>query len=140
MCDGSLQAKEELNNNNIGKTNGMMICCNLKNGKSFDGYSDSYRLYDESYDSKVNSYIFLNNYKYYDSKNNKFKDDVSNKYEQSGKKININDIDSIDAILYSNPRWGGRILNKFEFYHTDKSMKLVDVTIPSFLKSNNNMQ
>ena len=24
LCDGSLQAKEELNNNNIGKTNGMM--------------------------------------------------------------------------------------------------------------------
>lgn len=140
MLDESLQAKEILNNNNIGKTNGMMIRCKLKNGQSFDGYSDPYRFYDNSYDGKVKNYIFLTKYKYYDSKNKNFKDDVSNKYEQSGTKINIKDIDSIDAILYSNPRWGGRILNKFEFYHTDKSMKLVDVTIPSFLKSNNNMQ
>ncbi len=37
------------------------------------------------------------------------------KYNKTYKKIIIKNITSIDAILYSNPRWGGRLTNKFEF-------------------------
>ncbi len=37
------------------------------------------------------------------------------KYNKTYKKIIIKDINNKDAILYSSPRWGGRLTNKFEF-------------------------
>ena len=57
------------------------------------------------------------------------------KYKNIFKKIKTNDIDNIQSILYSNPRWVGKLTNKFQFL--DKSIKYLDIEIPEFLISNN---
>ena len=36
-----------------------------------------------------------------------------NKYNQTFKKVNIDEIIKVESILYSNPRWGGKLTNKF---------------------------
>ncbi len=40
------------------------------------------------------------------------------KYNKTYKKIIIKNINSIDTILYSNPKWGGRLTNLIDNYKT----------------------
>lgn len=81
----------------------------LKNGTSIEGYADPYRCNDGTYDDKIRDYIILWTF------NNL--DEVTHKYNiedgQNIVKVDITDIQYVYSILYSNPRWGGILTNRF---------------------------
>lgn len=111
-----LDHEEVLDENSLANTNGMLIKCYMNNGTTEVGYSDSYRThYEDEYDGKVHDYIYLWTWDNIDEDKHKLIGNDIEKYSKTYKKIIIKDINDIDAILYSNPRWGGRLTNKFEF-------------------------
>ena len=48
-----------------------------------------------------------------DEENHKLIGDEKNKYNQIFKKVNIDEIIKVESILYSNPRWRGKLTNEF---------------------------
>lgn len=116
MNNGKLEKEEELNEENLKHTNGMILKCLLFDNTEEIGYADPYRTHDNEYDGEVHDYINLWIWENLDEECHQLIGDEINKYNQIFKKIEINKIKKIDAILYSNPRWGGQLTNKFMFY------------------------
>ncbi len=54
-----------------------------------------------------------------DEENGKLVGKDNEKYNQTFRKIAIDEIERVEAIIYSNPRWGGKLTNKFEFYKNE---------------------
>lgn len=136
--DGTLDHDTVLSEDTIVNTNGMLIKCKMKDNTEKVGYSDPYRFHDDNTTMDIKDYIYLITWKNLDEDKHELIGDDNTKYDQLFEKVNIKDIDSIEAILYSNPRWGGRLTNKFEFHPRNKSVELSDVTIPDFLKKSKN--
>lgn len=130
--DGELDSTIELNNENLKGINGMLVKCYLKNGEIEVGYGDPFKVEEASSDLEISDYIYLWTWKNLDETTNSLIGDDESKYEHSFQKIYIADIKDIDAILHSNPRWGGKLTNKFEF--SKKHSNTVDLDIPDFLK------
>lgn len=109
--DGNLDSIEGLTNENLKKIMGMLCKVLLKNGDMQEGYIDPLRTKGDSgeFDGTVHDYIYLWTFNNLDEENQKY--DIKDGYNIT--KINITDIEDIYAILYSNPRWGGRLTNKF---------------------------
>jgi len=109
--DGSLESVYELTNDNLGSTMGMLSRVILKDGKVLEGYSDPLRLEGkyEEYDGLVHDYIYLWTLKNLDEETHthNVQDGISIE------KVNISDIEEMHSILYSHPRWGGKLTNKF---------------------------
>lgn len=133
---GILQSEEELLEKNLVHIHGMISKCTLKNGDILTGFAECYRL-NYNFDNKVHNYIYLWNWDNIDEEKHELIGDNDNKYNQTFTKVNIDDIVLIESILYSNPRWGGRLTNKFEFYKSNESnnKKIDEVKIPPFLKN-----
>lgn len=137
--DGSLEREELLNDYSLAGTNGMLLKCHMNDGTTEVGYSDPYRTHSqEEYDGEVHDYIYLWTWDNLDEETHQLIGDNDTKFNQTFKKITIKKINSIDAILYSNPRWGGKLTNKFEFHHQEKPVELTEVVIPAFLKKYDN--
>lgn len=114
--NGELVNMEELTNTNLGNINGMLLKCLMKNGNVEIGYADSFKSHKmEEYDGNVSEYIYLWTWDNVDEEEHKLIGNDKSKFNQSFRKLYINDINSIKAILHSNSRWGGRITNKFHF-------------------------
>ena len=78
------------------------------------GYADPFRSNDkEGFDLKIHDYIYLWTFDNLDEVTNKLIGDDKNRYNQTYKKVIINDILLVESIMYSNPRWGGKLTNKF---------------------------
>lgn len=138
--NGDLENEIPLTNENIAKTNGMLLKCYLGAKEEKIGYGDPYRTHDkDSYDGEVHDYINLWTWDNLDEERHQLVGDVNSKYNQTFIKVNIESLLSIDAILYSNPRWGGKLTNKFEFHRTEENQN-DEIYIPPFLKkdSDNN--
>ena len=113
---GEIKNREQLINNNIAKCNGMKIRCWLKDNSQKVGFADVFRVHDENnYDGTIKGYINLWTYDNLDEDKNQLIGNNSSKYNQTYMKINIEDIEKIEAFLHSNPRWGTRLTNKFQF-------------------------
>lgn len=113
---GKIKNREQLINKNIEKCNGMKIRCWLKDNSQKVGFADVFRTHDQNdYDGTVKDYINLYTFNNLDEDKNQLIGDFNSKYEKSYIKIEIADIEIIEAILYSNPRWGTRLTNKFQF-------------------------
>lgn len=114
--NGEISNEELLNEKSLGHINGMMIKCYMKNGLEEIGFADPYRTHDKNFDNLVHDYIYLCTWDNLDDdKHALIGDDVS-KYNQTLKKVNIEDIVNIEAILHSNPRWSGKLTNSFDYF------------------------
>ena len=114
--DGTVKKEVALTEENLVLCNGMKLKCYLKNRNEVVGFADVYRTYNKSeFDNKVHDYIYLWIFDYLDEEQHKLVGTDDNKFNQTFSKLNIGDIVKIEAILYSNPRWGTRLTNKFEF-------------------------
>ena len=112
--DGTLDKTEELNNDNIASTNGMMVRCSMKDGTICEGFSDPFRTHGKPiYDGKIHDVIYLWTWDHLDEETHKLVGDVETKFDQTFVPVIIDEIICIDAILHSNPRWGGRLTNSF---------------------------
>ena len=112
--NGEINKVEELNNENLKDINGMMTRCILKDGNKKVGYADTLRTREkDSTDNKIYDYILLWTWSNLDEKNNILIGDENSKYNQTFNKVNIDEIIKVEAILHSNPRWGGKLTNEF---------------------------
>ena len=113
--NGELDSEEELNEDNLANTNGLMIKCHLKDGSEKVGYSDPYRLHDDNTFMEVEDYIYLFTWTNLDEETHKLNGDDDSMYDKTFTRVNIDDIISVEAILFSSPRWDGRLTNLFSF-------------------------
>ena len=110
--NGNLKYTYELIDDNLCKTIGMLSKVILKDGSIIEGYSDPYRVSSrnrDEFDNKIHDYIYIWRLKNLNEETHEYdiKDDIE--YE----KVFISDIKEIHSILYSNPRWGGKLTNKY---------------------------
>ena len=112
--DGILYKDEKLNRESICNINGMLVRCFMQNGSIRIGYAEPYRASLQS-ECKLESepIMYLWTWDNIDEDTHTLVGDESVKYNQTHTPIRIDSITRIDAILYSNPRWGGRLTNKF---------------------------
>ena len=135
MRNGELKNEYELTNDNLKNTAGMISKVTLIDGSIHVGFSDPLRVEEkDSFDDEVHDYINLWTWKNIDEDRHELVGDEDNKYEVNIEKINIDEIDTVESILYSHPRWGGKITNKFEFYKKDNTTDDIDLEIPEWLK------
>lgn len=134
--NGQMKAEEVLTKENLEHINGMMTRCTMANGTEEIGFADPTGICNkEIYDGKINEHIYLWTWDNLDEKTGKLIGNDDKKCNQTFKAVKIDDIEKIEAIIHSNPRWGGKLTNKFEFYNNDINEKELD--IPSFLKKEN---
>lgn len=112
--NGEISDIKELTNDNLELINGMMTRCTLGDVSQIVGFADPFRTCDRnSYDGNVHDNIFLWTWDNLDEENHKLIGDGNNKYNQTFKKVIIDEIIKVESILYSNPRWRGKLTNKF---------------------------
>ena len=110
--NGDLQSTYELTNEELERVTGKLSKVVLTNDDSVEGYADPFRVEGkDEYDGKIHDYIYLWTFKNLDEEKQIY--DVKDGIEL--KKVYISDIKELSAILYSHPRWGGRLTNKFSF-------------------------
>lgn len=117
--DGTYNHDEELNKENIEHIKGQMSKCHLKDGTEVSGFSDPLRTYEKSkikYDGKVHDYIYLWTWDNLDEKTHQLIGRDDERYNTTHKLVYISDIVKIETILYSNPKWGGKLTNKFDTF------------------------
>lgn len=143
--NGEIKSEEKLTRKNLTHIHGMMSKIFLKDKKIEIGFADSYRSSEKNeFDDEVQDYFYLWTWENLDEDTGELIGDSDNKYNQIFKKIMISDVDSVETILYSNPRWGKKLTNKFKFY--DSKSKNSELDIPKFLmkdidpKENNNTE
>ena len=103
--DGTIKNDAELTNDNLNRTNGMLSKITLKDGTEKVGFVQI---------PKESEYIFLWTWKNIDEEKHILVGNDDSKYDQKFEKVQINQIENVQAKLYSNPRWGGILTNKFE--------------------------
>ena len=112
--DGTIKGEEPLNENNLGNINGMMVKCHMKNGSIQIGFADPYRTCNRAeYTGEIKDIIYLWTWDNIDETMHQLVGNGDDKYSQTYIPVKIEYITRIDAILYSNPRWGVRLTNKF---------------------------
>ena len=112
--DGSLKGEEILNEKNLGNINGMMVKCHMKNGSVQIGFADPYRVHNQlEYTGEIKDIIYLWTWDNIDETTHQLLGNVDEKYSQTYIPVKIEYITQIDAIVFSNPSWGGRLTNKF---------------------------
>jgi hypothetical protein len=112
--DGSFRSEEILNENNLGNINGMMVKCHMKNGSVQIGFADPYRVHSQSeFTGQVKDIIYLWTWDNIDETTHQLVGTEDDKYSQTYVPVKIKYITQIDAIVFSNPRWGGLLTNKF---------------------------
>lgn len=114
--NGDIDNEKLLNEESLRNTNGMMLKCYMKNGIEEIGFADPYRIHDKDFDDSVHDYINLWTWDNLDEDKHELIGDDDSKYNQSFKKVKIKDIVRIEAILHSNPRWGGKLTNNFDYF------------------------
>lgn len=113
-ADGEFKEQQDLNYDNLGNTNGMMIRCFMQNGNSIEGFADPYRTHGmPPYDGSIHDDIYLWTWDHLDEGTHQLVGDNVTKFDQTFVPVPIQEIIHIDAILYSNPHWGGMLTNRF---------------------------
>ena len=107
--NGKYESIEPLTESNVNKICGSKVKVITTDGKEHVGYLENfYKVYD---------YVNLYTYKFLDEKSGKLIAlEGQNKYELIREKIYVKDMVHVDAIRYSNPRWGTPLTNKFKFF------------------------
>lgn len=103
--DGTIKKEMELTSANLEYTNGMLTRCTMKDGTEKVGYVET---------AIKEGYLILWTWKNVDEEKHILVGDENSKYDKESCKVEINQIEKAEARLFSNPRWGGKITNKFE--------------------------
>lgn len=134
--DGKVKSEEILNKKNLCHILGMMSKCTMTNGAKEIGFALPIETHNkEKYDEKVHDYIYLWTWDNLNENTGELIGDDDEKYNQTFKPVKIDDIEKIESIIFSNPRWGGKLTNKFEFYSDDVNEK--EIEIPKALVNKN---
>lgn len=133
--NGTIKKEEILIKDNLKHISGMMTKCYMTDGKEEVGFANLDVVHDkEKYDENMHDYIYLSTWDNLDEETGKLIGNIEEKYNQTFKKVDIDRIEKVETILYSNSRYGGKLTNKFEFYSNNMNEKL---DIPDFLKEKN---
>lgn len=112
--DGVLHASTPLSEATLDGIMGMMVKCYMRDGTEMVGFADPYRVeIKEEYDGKIHDYINLWKWANLDESKHRLVGDDDTKYDTINTRVAIADILHIDAILYSHPRWGCGLTNRF---------------------------
>lgn len=112
--DGRLCDKKELTPQSLHGAMGMMARCYLRDDSYHDGFVCSSPGIDiEGQQKDYGSTFFLWTWAHLDEETHRLIGDDESKYDQNYEPIDFLEVESIDAILYSNPRWGGLLYNHF---------------------------
>lgn len=112
--NGEIEKQEDLVEDNLSHINGMLTRCTLIDGTIEVGYADPFKTHNiDEYTKYICDYIYLWTWNNIDEETNQLIGE-EDKYRQTFKRIDIKMIKEVEVILYSNPRWGGKLTNKFE--------------------------
>ena len=112
--NGHIVEYESLSREKIKKVHGMMVRCFLKDKTVCEGFADAYRQIGFTENNlTIGEYIHLWTWDNLNEKTHQLCGDSQSKYLQTYTPIKIIDIERIDAIMYSNPRFGTLLTNKF---------------------------
>lgn len=111
--NGDLEREEKLNEETLKNINGMMTRCHLSDNSEIIGLADVFRLHDGGFDQKIHDYIYSVTWDNLDEESHQLTGDGQSKYSQTFTLVNIDKILYIEAILYSNPRFGTKLTNLF---------------------------
>ncbi len=117
--NGTFNKKEDLTLENLRNTNGMMSKCSMSDGTVYTGYANPLRVNLRSsipFDGEVHDFIYLSKWKNLDEETNQLIGNDDEKYNQIHQKVEIDKISEMECILYSNPRWGGILTNRFDYF------------------------
>lgn len=125
--DGKKHDELELTPQSLKDAIGMMARCYLRDDSFHDGFisfSDGVKMNTTGEES--DSTFFLWTWVHLDEETHRLVGDDEEKYQQKYEQIYFEEVERIDAILYSNPRWGGRLYNHF-FIDTRPYLSFDDV-------------
>lgn len=103
--DGTIKCEMELTIENTRIAGGMLVRCTMKDSTEKVGYIET---------DDDNKHIILWTWKNVDEANDALFGYGNLKNGEECYKVEISQIEKLEAKLFSNPRWGCRITNKFE--------------------------
>lgn len=114
--DGHIDHDDVLSIETLARINGLKIRCHLNDNTDRVGFADSFRVQTNNYDGTVHDFINVWTYDNLDETTHKLVGDENTKNKQTPQAVMINSISYIEAILFSNPSYGGKLTNKFEIF------------------------
>lgn len=96
----------------------------MKNKEEKTGFSDPYCNSENEFTDTVHDYISLWTWANLDEDKHELIGNNDSKYDKNYQKVKIEDIVYIEAILHSNPRWGGQLTNRYDYFqpHVKKNI------------------
>lgn len=94
----------------------------MKDRSVITGSANLYRVYKNSplsFDEIIRDFKYLWKRKKLDEKTHQLIGDDIHKYDQIFQRVEIQDIETMECILHSNPRWGTELTNKFDYFKSD---------------------
>ncbi len=122
--NGTFYREEDLTLENLRYTAGMMSKCSMSDGTIYTGFADPFRVNPKSslpFDNEVHDFIYLSKWENLDEESHQLIGNDNEKYNQIYQKVEIEKISKMECILYSGPRWGGRLTNRFDYFKSDNS-------------------
>ena len=118
--DGEFDDKGELDVITLERVHGMMVRCTMKDGSERVGYADVYGCQNkEHYNGRVHDCIYLWTWTNLNERTHEFEGPAEHQHDQTFEAVEIHEICKLEAIKHSNPRWGGKLTNRF-FVDTSK--------------------
>ncbi len=108
--NGEIEKQEELSIENIKNIGGMKARCTLKDKSEIIGYADTIEVLG-------NKQILIKTFVNLDEDTHELVGKGTDRYAENVIRIDFNDIEKVEVILYSSPRWGTEITNQFRFYN-----------------------
>lgn len=118
---GRFRTFDELTINNLKNIIGMKVRCLTKQGDVIIGYADPFRTLDKSFDFSIHGYINLWTWDNFDETSHSLIGNDDEKYNKSFRKVYIDDLHSVEAILYSGGSFGTMMTNQFLFFQKNRS-------------------
>lgn len=117
--DGRVEKETAFSLEQLAGTLGMMVRCYRKDGGFTDGFADPYCLKHGGKGGIAfpNGKLDLWTWAHLDETTRRLRDcgSMDETYRQTVVSLPVDEIESVCAVLYSNPRWGGRLMNRFPF-------------------------
>lgn len=112
--NGKFDKKIKMTELNMGRIHGMLTRCTLKDESVHVGYADAYGCCNRAhYNGKVHDCIFLETFAHLNEETGELEGTEEERYDMIRESIELKDICKVEAILYSSPRWGGKLTNRF---------------------------
>lgn len=119
---GEIKSELPLNEKYLDNIHGKLVRCHMVDGTHIVGFGDPYRTRFD-FDNKIHDIIYLWTWDHLDETTGQLIGEGDEKYNQTFTPVKIDQIKDIEAILFSNPRWGGRLTNKF-FIKSDYDLEI----------------